>query len=359
MICFQGPFTAEYRKYALDNAYQYFSVCDIPFPVVPLEESNLLHGKGRHLALTHGSNTSPHQGVGGTGGGIPGFAPVHRGFGPAQAAGRAGNFSPPGRPGGRGQQAGAHLAGGGSKAATLNYPDPSTFLVQHEHELNELRQQGVVVEDHFSLQNVAILKHTSILGRLSGGGTVDLPAPAVSFGTSRRGGSVTFLVDPQGLGLDWLKTRNPRLKCIKHKPNDFKFSLALDECLGSGLYAGHDCDVDVMVENVQVDRYLDPLLSSIVQREVVHSINDGTEVVRFGNRKEAKTQGVPFRFYLQTTMANPCYTPEFHSMCTAVINFSASARGCEELLLRHVTMMAHPLLLDQQRDLYSFLKRIS
>ena len=170
-----------------------------------------------------------------------------------------------------------------------------TMLVDTD-EMSEWALQGLP-NDELSLQNAAIVT---------------------------KGKSYPLLIDPQGQGKNWIKTKNQyndlQITSLNHK----YFRTHLEDSLSLGR--------PLLIEDVA--EQLDPILNNLLERNVIRS--GKVDKIMVGDREMELLDG--FTLYITTKMGNPSYSPEI-SARTAIIDFTVTITGLEDQLLGRVIRM--------------------
>ena len=170
-----------------------------------------------------------------------------------------------------------------------------TMLVDTD-EMSEWALQGLP-NDELSLQNAAIVT---------------------------KGKSYPLLIDPQGQGKNWIKSKNQyndlQITSLNHK----YFRTHLEDSLSLGR--------PLLIEDVAEE--LDPILNNLLERNVIRS--GKVDKIMVGDREMELLDG--FTLYITTKMGNPSYSPEI-SARTAIIDFTVTITGLEDQLLGRVIRM--------------------
>eukprot|EP00698_Gefionella_okellyi_P008565 TRINITY_DN2129_c0_g1_i1.p1 TRINITY_DN2129_c0_g1~~TRINITY_DN2129_c0_g1_i1.p1 ORF type:complete len:4495 (+),score=1467.97 TRINITY_DN2129_c0_g1_i1:46-13530(+) len=130
-----------------------------------------------------------------------------------------------------------------------------------------------------------------------------------------------LMIDPQGQGKSWIKTREKDNKIMFTNLNHKLFRQHLEDALSNGC--------PLLIEDVSEE--LDPVLDPILDRITIGS----------GKRKRVKIGekdvdwDVNFNLFITTKLPNPHYSPETSAKCS-IIDFTVTMRGLEDQLLARV-----------------------
>jgi len=144
------------------------------------------------------------------------------------------------------------------------------------------------------------------------------------------------MIDPQGQANKWIKKMEEAnsLKVIKQSQANFVRTLENAIQFGS----------PVLLENVP--EYLDPILESILLKQIIKS--GGVLVIRLGDATIEYDKN--FKLYITTKLSNPHYPPE---LCVKVnlLNFMATGEGLQDQMLGRVVALEQKELELQRQHL--------
>ena len=136
--------------------------------------------------------------------------------------------------------------------------------------------------------------------------------------------SYPLLVDPQGQGKIWLRTKEQYNEMLVTNLRHKYFRTHLEESLSLGR--------PLLIADVGEE--LDPVLDNLLERNF---IKQGKNLkVMLGDREMDITDG--FYLYITTKLPNPAYSPDISARC-AIVDFTVTRQGLEDQLLGRVVKM--------------------
>jgi dynein heavy chain len=145
-----------------------------------------------------------------------------------------------------------------------------------------------------------------------------------------------FLIDPQGQGQSWIKTRDASNHLRVTSFDDERFRELLEDAMAYGQ--------PLLLE--KVDCELDPIVTPVLEKNVQKS-GRGFKIALADKECEYSDS---FRMYLACNVANPHLPAELFAQVT-VINFTVTTEGLEQRLLSQVLLHDRPDLETQHTEL--------
>ena len=223
-------------------------------------------------------------------------------------------------------------------AAFLSYAGPFNqefrTLLYKEHWCADLFQRKIPLTSGLDLVRFLTTESTIDRWNLEGLPRDDLSIQNGIIVTSST--RYSLLVDPQGQGKTWIKSREKDNKIMFTNLNHKMFRQHIEDALGNG--------VPLLIEDIGEE--LDPVLDPVLDKAFVGT--GKRKRVKLGDKEVDFENG--FRLYITTKLPNPHYSPETSAKCS-IIDFTVTMRGLEDQLLARVILSEKADLEESRQQL--------
>ena len=152
-----------------------------------------------------------------------------------------------------------------------------------------------------------------------------------------RASRYPLMVDPQGQGLSWIRSKESENGVKETSFQDKGFRVKLEQCMEGGL--------PMLLANVENE--LDPVLDPVLDKAF---IKKGKNYIIALSDKECDVDPDKFSLCITTRLPNPHFTPELSARVT-VIDFTVTIKGLEDQLLAKVVLQEKPELESERTKL--------
>jgi len=152
-----------------------------------------------------------------------------------------------------------------------------------------------------------------------------------------RASRYPLMVDPQGQGLSWIRSKEAENNVKETSFQDRGFRVKLEQCMEGGL--------PLLLANVENE--LDPVLDPVLDKSF---IKKGRNYIVALADKECDIDPDKFSLCITTRLPNPHFTPELSARVT-VIDFTVTIKGLEDQLLARVVLQEKPELESERTKL--------
>ena len=183
----------------------------------------------------------------------------------------------------------------------------------------KLKLKGIPHTDNLDIVNMLVDACETSAWALQGLPTDILSLQNAAIVTKAR--SYPLLIDPQGQGKMWIKSKEQYSEIQISNLNHKYFRTHLEDSLSIGR--------PLLIEDV--GETLDPILDNLLEKNF---IKQGKSLkVMLGDKEMDVVEG--FYLYITTKLPNPVYSPEISARC-AIIDFTVTILGLEDQLLGRV-----------------------
>ena len=152
-----------------------------------------------------------------------------------------------------------------------------------------------------------------------------------------RASRYPLMVDPQGQGLSWIRSKEHDNGVKETSFQDKGFRVKLEQCMEGGM--------PLLLANVENE--LDPVLDPVLDKAF---IKKGKNFIVALSDKECDIDPEKFSLCITTRLPNPHFTPELSARVT-IIDFTVTIKGLEDQLLARVVLQEKPELESERTKL--------